>query len=613
MRRALRGAVGVVLAVAAVVPTPLASAKFPALLRRSKRPPIQTVDYEENIVLSEGHHRLEEMKVELALLSDIATFPCYLGARAAGEILELRGYVPNDLVRKRALELARRNTFLTVNDAMRIQTNLSVRPPLRPARVLQQEGAELLQAKMGERAKQMALGVRANGAIVVTGPIDSVESKLAVSRLFRQLPGCFSVVNAMTVQQIARDGQRVVRVTRDASVVVPPSALGLEPEQAGAPSPTLPMPAMAAPTTVAPTLTAPEPSVLMPAPVPEVPQPKKKPSAPAVPRPTILPSSPSTNSLDALKEDLRLPISVPPKPVNTPTKPDPIKMGRAPDDLKPAKLPVKWGQPAMSWESQVKKLEPINASATPPSRRKSTEEAKMPTPIRMTNQPEMPRPTRTPPLLSANPVAPRLSREEVKMPTPIAPSQPAETKKPHDSSVESKPRKPSPKSSLVFAESRVAPTPAMTWRRPGSEEQSEPKAPAATNATDVLSSAPAKPAPTPAAAPASSSNRWPPAYAPENKGRPGVIIFDEDPPPTKPVPAAIGTFRPIVPANLQRQIKSICGRKARDVVVETQPDGIVLVKVKVPNLTVEDQLTRKILAIPEMTYPQVRLRMDVGP
>jgi len=267
-----------------------------------------------------------------------------------------------------------------------------------------------------------------------------------------------------------------------------------------------------------------------------------------------------------------LPTPVPPKPAKTPTKPESETRGNAPDALRAPKLPVKWGHPATNWASQAKKLEPINAPAA------------------------------------------RTSAEQAKMPTPIAPSQPAETKKPLGPEAESKARTASKKASPPFAETRVAPTPAMTWRRPGSEEGSEPKSQPVTKPTDRLPSADAKPKPALATVSISSSRRWPPAYAPESQGHPGVIIFDDDPPPPpKPRPAALGTSHPIVPADLQRRVKSICGWKAREVTVATQPDGIVLVKVKVANLSVEDQMTRKILSIPEMTSPKVRLLIDVGP
>src|SRR5579859_4602576 len=109
MRRALRRAVGVLMASGVV------SLARPALVQMSgplsaDQPP-QAMQYEENVALTEGHSRLEEMKVQLALLADIATFPYYLGARAAGENLTVTGYVPNERVKQRALELARQHTF----------------------------------------------------------------------------------------------------------------------------------------------------------------------------------------------------------------------------------------------------------------------------------------------------------------------------------------------------------------------------------------------------------------------------------------------------------------------------------------------------------------------
>jgi hypothetical protein len=49
----------------------------------------------------------------------------------------------------------------------------------------------------------------------------------------------------------------------------------------------------------------------------------------------------------------------------------------------------------------------------------------------------------------------------------------------------------------------------------------------------------------------------------------------------------------------------------KDVTVENLRDGSVNVRVKVPNTTVQDQLSGKILAIPGMISPRIHLIMDV--
>ena len=379
--------------------------------------------------------------------------------------------------------------------------------------MLQHEAAELLQKRLGEPAKDMGLAVRTNGVVVVQGPIDSLESKLAVSRLFRQLSGCFGVVNELSLQQILRDGQRVVQVTRDGSMVVPLSALGLEPQQivASPQAATPPMPLIPEPPTVPSIPVAATPSVVPPVPLTETPKPakslEKNTSPPAVPRssilplprPTLPPPTPlPTKKPDTPKDEQPLPVAVAPKPANTRANPEPIKMSSVPDVLTAPKLPVKWGQPAASLEAQVKKLEPINVSPTPlPS---------------------------------------RVSSADGKMPTPMAPKHSADRKKPDALATESKPKKVSKTSSLTFAETRVAPTPAMTWRHPSSAEPSEPKAQPVTRPTEARLKAPAKPKPS------SVTTSSPPAM----KGRHSGSEEGSEPKAHAETPSAVS--HPVAPA-----------------------------------------------------------------
>ncbi len=92
-----------------------------------------------------------------------------------------------------------------------------------------------------------------------------------------------------------------------------------------------------------------------------------------------------------------------------------------------------------------------------------------------------------------------------------------------------------------------------------------------------------------------------------------MIAFEEALPPPKPEPTVIAKSRSLEPAELQRQIKSLCDRQAREVVAAVQKDGVILVRVKVANRSIEDQLSRKILSLPEMTSPRVRLMMEIEP
>jgi hypothetical protein len=551
MPRALPGIVGGLLAMAVVVPAPLASAQILARLR-NRQMPAWMGRYDTSALLSSEYQRLAEMKVELALLSDIATFPYDCHAYANGNTLELRGNVPNETIRQRAMDLARRNTFLRGIDGLKIQPNLSVRSPLRPSRQLQQEAAELLSKVLGEPAKQMTLDARPNGVLVVTGTIDSVESKLEISRLFRRLPGCTAVLNELTVEPILHDGQRLVRVTRNGLLLAPPSALALD----------------------------------------------LGPSSSANSQLTFLPPlTPAVSNSATQEGGSHLPRILTKQP-SLPTKPAPEKIGDGWEAFAPSKLPVKWGHPAEGWEAQAKDLETVHKqrrSTTPPL----AYQQQTPTPAQPLAKP-------ADFVWQAQPVPP-----QDQMPTPVEGA--------------GKSGRAGARSHPNFAEMRPTPEePVMTWRRPGGNEESEPKAapvamepqasahrekelPAETRSTVAAS---------PAVSPLHSPRRWPSAYvtgSPPSPGRPGTIVFEEEPSPSKSVPAVIATTPPLAPAELQRRIKSLCGRQARDVVITLNHDGSALVRVKVANHSIEEQLSRKILALPEMNSSRVRLLMEIEP
>jgi hypothetical protein len=278
-----------------------------------------------------------------------------------------------------------------------------------------------------------------------------------------------------------------------------------------------------------------------------------------LPPPTPLPS----RSSEEHDRDLSLPV----KPLNP--APPPAKGGTALESLTPPQLPSKWTHSA-NGQSQPTTAQEANKPSTPDR--------------------------------SLTVAAPQVGIPEVS--------------KPKSSKASSKSSRAIKSSSSNFAVSHTPAPPTMSWQRPQTSEESEPKAAAAVKKAE---SSRATPPSAPSSLPTGSTRRWKPAYQTRpasNEGTPGVIIFDDDPPPSPPPaakPAAMGTSHPIVPAELQRRVKSACGWQARDVVVLPQNNGGFLVKVKVPNLHVEDQLTKKILAIPEMTAPGVRLVMDVGP
>lgn len=166
-------------------------------------------------VVSPAHTKLEEMKVELAWHADLATFSYELGARIAAGEMEVRGFVPNEAIKEKALQVARQHTVFPVKDQLKLLPTLTARTVGRPAEEVKEEAAQLLTERMGEEARSFDIKVTPVGEVTLGGTVHSVEEKLAASHLLRQVRGCGCVVNRLTVAATLRDGRMTTSVTRD--------------------------------------------------------------------------------------------------------------------------------------------------------------------------------------------------------------------------------------------------------------------------------------------------------------------------------------------------------------------------------------------------------------
>jgi hypothetical protein len=66
----------------------------------------------------------------------------------------------------------------------------------------------------------------------------------------------------------------------------------------------------------------------------------------------------------------------------------------------------------------------------------------------------------------------------------------------------------------------------------------------------------------------------------------------------------------IASSKLRYQIETVCGREAWEVQVVVKPDQMMHVKVKIADMETRGALTEKIMAVPEMAAPNVRLEIE---
>jgi hypothetical protein len=149
--------------------------------------------------------RLTEIRVELAWLADPVVCPYYPSARVEGGFLEVGGYVPDDLIRARVMQLAARQAGLKVVDRLQVNTGLAVSRVSVPAATLQRAALATVRAEFPACTRQVSVSCSADGQLTVAGVIDSPEQKLRVSQRLRRLPGCGGVVNNL---QVAERGEK---------------------------------------------------------------------------------------------------------------------------------------------------------------------------------------------------------------------------------------------------------------------------------------------------------------------------------------------------------------------------------------------------------------------
>ena len=152
-----------------------------------------------------------EVNVEVAWLADPVTFPYYLEARADAARQEVRGYVPNKAVREQALRIAQVYSSLPVYDALKEHASLLVKPTQMPAQQLQNSVQSSLRVALPKQYQQLRIDCGDDGKVFVSGPVNNVEERIAVSHALRRLHGCTSVQNLTTlpIELIQNSGEKL--------------------------------------------------------------------------------------------------------------------------------------------------------------------------------------------------------------------------------------------------------------------------------------------------------------------------------------------------------------------------------------------------------------------
>jgi osmotically-inducible protein OsmY len=146
-----------------------------------------------------GDFRAFETGVELGWMADPITFPYELRAYLKNGVLEVHGHVPNVIVRKQALNIARVYGAAEVVDHTEM-----VEASAKDFTAAPKEWLEAtIRARIARGLPQLAATVHVQcnelGGVVFTGTASTQAEKVVLSAMLRPVPGCSQVDNRVQI------------------------------------------------------------------------------------------------------------------------------------------------------------------------------------------------------------------------------------------------------------------------------------------------------------------------------------------------------------------------------------------------------------------------------
>ncbi|MFL5329959.1 MAG: BON domain-containing protein [Gemmataceae bacterium] len=137
--------------------------------------------------------------VQVAWMADPALFACHLQAKPAAQGLEVCGFVPNEMIRQKAIQIAKSQFEGRVIDRLQVQPGmpLAIARPAEPNE-LAATATNVMSDTLGDKVLGLQLSCPAPGRVEVTGTVGSAAEKLEISKSLRGVPGCTHVVNRVT-------------------------------------------------------------------------------------------------------------------------------------------------------------------------------------------------------------------------------------------------------------------------------------------------------------------------------------------------------------------------------------------------------------------------------
>ena len=157
----------------------------------------------------------ESMRIHIEFLADPLISATDIAPSVRNGKMILKGNVNNNTVAINAVALASRLTTCKVISEIRTWPVSFNKTEKLSVETLQANTNKVVSTELLTSYPKLTAAVSAEGTVIVSGPVVTLEDKLEISKRLRKVAGCQRVVNKMTVQPMRMGNETVTMVNKD--------------------------------------------------------------------------------------------------------------------------------------------------------------------------------------------------------------------------------------------------------------------------------------------------------------------------------------------------------------------------------------------------------------
>lgn len=161
------------------------------------------------------------LQIQLEFLADTTVSSTDITANYLNGKIVLKGNSNQQVIAKKARQIAEKNSTLPIKEEIRIWPFPSLSPQKASLETLQKSAEKTTNLELAAMYPKLKAQAHKDGTITIRGPIVSLEDKVEVSKRLRKIPGCLKVENLLEIQPMVHGSRTVQLISKDGQKYLP--------------------------------------------------------------------------------------------------------------------------------------------------------------------------------------------------------------------------------------------------------------------------------------------------------------------------------------------------------------------------------------------------------